>query len=143
MIGRVDDHEHVVLTLVDEHVVERVAVLTAEQPVADGVRRDAPDVGGQHAVQRLHPVGAGEAEAPHVAEVEQPHPLPHAADLVEDGTVLDRHVPAAELDHARAEALVEIVERGVSHGSGGAPPLFARCPAGGASRACCDPVRFA
>jgi hypothetical protein len=54
-----------------------------------------------------------------VRNVEEAHALAHGAVLLEDARVLDRHLPAAEVDHARAELLVERVERSpLEHGGG-------------------------
>jgi hypothetical protein len=45
-----------------------------------------------------------------VAEVEQAGGGAHALDLVEDRSVLHRHVPAAELDQLGAGAGVDVVQ---------------------------------
>ena len=39
--------------------------------------------------------------------------------LLDDARVLDGHLAAGERDHARAEPLVLVVERGAEEGSGG------------------------
>ena len=61
-------------------------------------------------VQRLAP---DDLDLAHVADVEQPGARPHRHVLVDDAGVLDRHVPAGELDHAGAGLAMRVVERGL------------------------------
>ena len=61
-------------------------------------------------------VRAGDLDLPHVADVEQPGARAHGHVLVDDAGVFDRHVPAAELDHAGAERAVPGVERRLLEG---------------------------
>ena len=49
-------------------------------------------------------------------EVEEAGPLAHGAVLLEDAGVLDRHLPAAEVDDPGPERLVPLVERRASRG---------------------------
>src|SRR4029453_11147657 len=46
-----------------------------------------------------------------MADIEQPGPGPDRQVLIADAGVLDRHVPATELDHARAKRAMPGVER--------------------------------
>ena len=62
---------------------------------------------------------AGDLDLAHVADVEQPGPGAHRHVLVGDAGVFDGHVPAAELDHARAERAMPRVERRLLQGAGG------------------------
>jgi hypothetical protein len=117
-VRRVHDEEHLVLPLVDEEVVDRVAVRLAEQRVPDRPFRDLRAEVRRDPVDELHAVVARHAHAPHVREVEEPGLRAHGPDLVEDRAVLHRHVPAAELDHLRAERDVEIVEGSLFHEEG-------------------------
>ena len=64
-------------------------------------------------LDRLQRVAAGDFDLAHVADVEQPGARAHRHVLVGDAGVFDRHVPAAELDHPRAERAMSRVERGL------------------------------
>ena len=57
------------------------------------------------AVERAGPV---HLELAHVRDVEEPDALAHGAVLLEDARVLDRHLPAAEVDQLRAELAMEV-----------------------------------
>ena len=48
-------------------------------------------------------VAAGNLDLPHVADVEEPGGGADRHVLLDEAGVLDRHVPAAELDHASAQ----------------------------------------
>ena len=74
---------------------------------------------GRDVLDRLERVGAGDLDLPHVGDVEQPGPRAHGHVLVGDAGVLDRHVPAAELDHAGAVGAMPRVERGLLQRAGG------------------------
>ena len=105
LIGRVHAQEEMIVgDLVDQDVVDETAVLV-EQPgivrLADlqlrgGVGRDVIDQ-----LQRFRPANFDLA---HVADVEQAHALAHGVVLIDDAGVVDRHVPAAEIDHLRAHS---------------------------------------
>ena len=59
---------------------------------------------GEHVLQERHGAGAAEDEAPHVGDVEESGAAARGQVLGDDARgVLDRHVPAAEVDHAGAE----------------------------------------
>ena len=61
-------------------------------------------------LDRRQRVLAGDLDLAHVADVEQPGPRAHGQVLVGDAGVFDRHVPAAELDHAGAKRSVPGME---------------------------------
>jgi hypothetical protein len=46
-----------------------------------------------------------------MADVEQTGGVAHRIMLIHDPAILNRHLPAAELDHPRAQSDVAIVER--------------------------------
>ena len=73
--------------------------------------------------QLVHIVGEGTAQkcaravavhidGEHVRDVEHPGIAPHRVVFLDLGAVVDRHVPAAEIDHARPQGPVGGVERG-------------------------------
>ena len=81
----------------------------------DGVLRlqrvERLGVVGEHVLEKGHGAGAAKDEASHVADVEEAGSAACREVLVDDARrVLDRHVPAAEVDHAGAERHVTVVE---------------------------------
>src|SRR5262249_9144929 len=54
-------------------------------------------------------------DLPHVAHVEEPGAGADGGVLGDDPFVLHRHVPAGEVNHARAGSAVRVVERGALH----------------------------
>ena len=76
----------------------------------------APDgkgrrVGDERFGERRAGLGTLHEQLAHVREVEEPGALADRAMLLEDAGVLDRHHPATELDHPRAQRAVTVVER--------------------------------
>ena len=69
-------------------------------------------------LDRLQRVPAGDLDLPHVADVEQPGAGPHGHVLVDQARVFDGHVPAAELDHPRAERPMPRIEWSLLEGVG-------------------------
>jgi hypothetical protein len=112
-VGRVHADEQVVGGApVDHHVVHdaaRIAADTAVHGLAVGALRE---VVGEEPLQRLQRPGSAEDHLAHVRYVEEPGAGPHRGVLVEDPRVLDRHVPAGELDDPGAAADVDVVEGG-------------------------------
>ena len=67
---------------------------------------------GEHVLQEGQRVGAADHEAPHVRHVEQPRPAARGQVLADDAAgVLDRHLPAGEVDDLAAGRDVPFVER--------------------------------
>ena len=62
--------------------------------------------------------GAVEAEAAHVADVEEADAAADGLVLLDDGRVLHRHRPAAEVDHPAAVRPVPVEERGLQRRGG-------------------------
>src|SRR6187551_1653604 len=60
----------------------------------------------------------GDPHLAHVREVEQADTLAHRAVLVENARVLDRHLPAREVDEPAAQRTVPLDERGPEQGGG-------------------------
>ena len=110
------DHHQVVLDAALRVQQQRVALL-AERPVVEvdrqrGLERGAQ--GGRLAVARR------DAQLAHVRDIEEPGLAAGVQVLgLQAGRVLDRHVPAGECAHARAQAAVQGVERNARRGGGG------------------------
>jgi hypothetical protein len=74
------------------------------------------DVVGERAAQELARVRALDVDDLHVRDVEQARAGTHRVVLLHLRAVVHRHVPAAEIHHARAGGAVEGVERcGLGH----------------------------
>ena len=99
---------------IDDQVVDHPALRVEHA----GVQRLARllqlvDVVRHQVAQEFTDAGAGEVDHGHVRDVEHAGRLAHQVVLVELRTVVDRHVPAAEIDHLRAERAVGLVEDGL------------------------------
>ena len=74
---------------------------------------EPPGVVRGEPLDELEGVRAAHVEAAHVREVEDADASPHGQVLGPDaGLVLDRHVPAAEVDHAGSGGEMPVVEGG-------------------------------
>ncbi len=125
LVGRIHAEEvGIVSYLVDQNVVDETAVFVEQAGVvglADGKTRGG--VGGDviHQFQRF---GTADFDLAHVADIEQPNRVAHGVVFIHDAGVLDRHVPAAEIDHAGRAGTMNFVERsaaqrqGFGHGLG-------------------------
>jgi hypothetical protein len=100
--------------------VEAVQVGVVHRPAGlgghDGVLRleqvERLGVVGEHVLQEGQGARAAQREAPHVRHVDEPCAAARREVLGDDaGGVLDRHLPAAEVDHLRAKRDVAIVKR--------------------------------
>ena len=122
-VGRVTDQVVAVLVAIDQDVVDQPALIVGHQAVLDLVGIQLRDLVGGDPLQPGQHSRAVEGEAAHVADVKDPHPLPHGLVLGDDGRVLHGHQPAAELDDPAAVGLVPIEEgcleqgRLLSHGA--------------------------
>src|SRR5262249_35866699 len=113
-VRRVDDDEELVVTaLVEDAVVDDAAARPAQQRVGRlAGRRGGHGVRGQP-IDELAGARPADVRLTHVRDVEQADRLAHRLVLLDRARgVRDRHVPAAEVDHARAELLVDVVQRG-------------------------------
>ena len=105
------DQQRVGREAVEGDVVDDAACLVAEQAVAHAADRERRDGPREQALGRLDRRRALELDLAHVRDVEEPRALAHGGVLLEDRAVLHRHLEAGELDHARAQATVGLVER--------------------------------
>ncbi len=112
----------------DDDVVDDVRVVGIEQVrVLRAARLDAVEVVRERPLEQRVPRPAAHEHRSEVRHVEHDRALATGAVLLEHAGVLDRHVPAAELDHARAELTVLGVERapserGVGHADSACGP---------------------
>ena len=97
---------------VGDQVVDDPAVLVRQQRVLRAAGRDAVEVVREQALEQLVRARALDLELAHVADVEDAAIGAHRAMLRDDALVLDRHLPAGERDHPRAERDVPVVQRG-------------------------------
>ena len=115
MVGGVGDRQVALDTQpVGEEVVEHPAVLAAENAVlrpahadahADAsaradpaVERNLGDVVGEQPLQQRQRLGPRRFDLAHVRDVEDPAGFSHGHVLLQDAPILDRHLPAGELD---------------------------------------------
>ena len=113
-VGGVDD-EHVLLVggAVQVGVVDGAAAVVGDHGVLGQARlAQLQDVVGEHVLEEGDGIAPGHGEAAHVTDVEEPGTGARGQVLGEDGVVLDGHVEAAELRHARPRLAVPGVEHG-------------------------------
>ena len=68
------------------------------------------DVVGNEVTQEFAGAGAAQVDHGHVRDIEHAGVATHLVVLVELRAVAERHVPAAEIDHLRAEGAVGVIE---------------------------------
>ena len=113
LIGGVDaEEEAVVGEPVNEQVVDEAAALVEQTRVLRLAVLEARGAVRSGLLDEVERLGADDFELPHVADVEQTNALADGFMLGDEAGVLDRHVPAAEVDHTRPEGAVNLVERG-------------------------------
>ena len=96
---------------VGHHVVHEAALVVQEARVDRLPVVGLAEVVGDERVGALQRPLAAELDLPHVRDVEQTGGVPHRLVLGHHPGVLDRHVPAGEVDHPRPERAVSLVER--------------------------------
>ena len=130
-VGGVRDEEHVVVgpEVLDE-VVDDPAGLGAAHRVLRAPRADASQVVGEAPVDEVGRSRPGHPRLAEVRHVEDADPLADRRVLCHDATarVLDRHRPAPEVRHLRAERDVSVVDRGVQEVGHGRHVTACRCP---------------
>jgi hypothetical protein len=92
--------------------------LVRQQRVLGLARLEAVEVVRQGRLQQLVRPRPLDLELAHVRDVEDARVRADGAVLGDDAGVLDRHLPAGEGNHARAELDVSVVERRVLEGLG-------------------------
>ena len=104
-VGGVDDQQVLVRQeAIQVGVVDSTAGLGGNDRVLGLADVQGAGVVGQHVLQERHGAGAANDETPHVRDVEQAGVLARRQVLLDDAGVLDRHVPAGEVDHRAPRA---------------------------------------
>jgi hypothetical protein len=104
------------VTGVDDEVVHHAAALVEHDAVKRLAGLGQPvDVVGEETAQESPGIGAGDIQRAHVRHVEHAAVAAHRVVLLDLRAVVQRHVPSAEIDHARAQAAVHGVEDGCLH----------------------------
>ena len=96
-------------------VVENPSVLFADQPVAGLIDAHVIHAVGEVLVEKAHSIRAEDLQATHVGYVKYSRLAPDDLVLFYDADVQDRHFPARELDHSRAQFSMHGIEGGLSH----------------------------
>ena len=110
-VACVDDQEpNLVGQLVDDQVVDNAALGVEEKRVLSLALIKAVNVAGESLAQQPLGTGASNLELPHVRDVKEPGSRSYRAVLFVDTHVVDRHLPACKINHARAELDVAIVQ---------------------------------
>ena len=101
-----------VTVMPSDEVVDDAARVVAAQGVLRRARLDAAHVVGQARVDEVGRAGTRHRGLAEVAHVEHADTLTHRGVLGDDAAagVLDRHVPATEVGHLRAEGDVAVVQ---------------------------------
>ena len=108
----VDDEEQPVDAACHHQIVEDAAALVGELRVAHAVVAEAFDVGRDQRLERRLHIGTAQHGLAHMRDVEQRRFGAALLMLFDDSRwILHRHVVAGERHHARAERLMEGVER--------------------------------
>jgi ABC-type taurine transport system substrate-binding protein len=107
----------VLAQVVDDQVVDDNAVLAQHARVERlaGLPK-LVDIVGQQPAQVLAYARAAQIDDAHVRDVEHAGVTPHGMMLLDLGAIADRHVPAAEIHHARPGGdMARVERRAVSH----------------------------
>ena len=111
VVGGVRDRQVALgVQTVGEEVVEHAAVLAAKHAVLSAADGDRGDVVGEQPLQQRERAGAAGFDLAHVRDVEDPAGLAHGHVLLAHAGVLDRHLPAGELNELCAGGEVALVQ---------------------------------
>ena len=95
---------------VEDHVVDDPAALVRDERVLRLAGLEPVDVVRERRLQQVARGRSLDLELAHVRDVEDARVRAHRLVLRDHALVLDRHLPAGERDHARAECDVAVVE---------------------------------
>ena len=111
--ARIDDHaKPLVVQVIDDEVVDDAAVVAQHARIERlAGLRELGDVVGEQAAQVVAHAVAAQVDHAHVRDVEHARVAAHGMVLLDLRAVVDRHVPAAEIDGAGARSHVRVVER--------------------------------
>ena len=107
------DHQQpdLVGQLVDDQIVDYATLLVEQERILRLPFLEAVDIAGERLAQQILGSGAGYLELTHMRDIKDAGAGADGAMLLIDADVVDRHLPAAKLDHACAEFLVAVVQR--------------------------------
>jgi hypothetical protein len=109
------DEEALVGEAIDDQVVDDAAVGGTHHRVVGAPVGQAARIGHQRPRQAGRSVRTADPHLAHVREVEEAGPLAHRMVLVNDAAVLDRHLPAGEVDQPATQPAVLLDERRLLH----------------------------
>ena len=107
------DHQHEVIVCqpVGQHIVDERPGGGCQRGILGLVGRQPRGVVGGDVLDSLQRVRTGNLDFAHVRDVEQSRTRANGHVLIDDAGVFDGHVPAGEVDHARAERAMSRVQR--------------------------------
>ena len=100
----------VIVPLVGDQVIDDAAAVIEHGTVQGTARGDAVHVVGQQVAQKVPRTGPGNIHHRHMGDVEYAGVLAHRVVLLDLGAIVDRHVPAAKVDHLAAGRQVRVVQ---------------------------------
>ena len=108
------DHRHPLglAHAVNDQVVDHSGVFVEQEAVAAGADGQGSKVLRDQAGKRVQAVRPRNPKGVHVRGVENTRVVAHARVLGQHALVLDRHIPSAEVYHARVESGVTFIKRG-------------------------------
>ena len=110
-VARVDDEQpDLVGQLVDDQIVDDATLGIEQKRVLSLTLVKAVNITRESLAKQPLSAGAGDLELPHVRDVKEPGSRSYRAVLFVDTHVVDRHLPACKINHARAELDVAIVQ---------------------------------
>ena len=121
--GGIDHQAEVVLAhVVDDQVVDHAALLVQHAGVERLARHlELVDIVRDQMAQERAAAVAVQVDHGHVRDIEHPGAAAHDVVLVDLRTVVQRHVPAAEIDHLGAQLAMASIQRRLREGHGEAP----------------------
>ena len=107
------DNQHVAIfsQVINKQVINRVAVGQAELGIERLAYGETGDIIGDEILQESERARSFGLKFAHVTDVEEACAGAYSFVLLQDTAILDRHLPAAKLDHLRAEFEVGGVKR--------------------------------
>src|SRR5687767_1098321 len=96
------DEKMVVGDFVDQDVIHKTAMFVEQPRILDLAYLKARGGVRRRPIGQFGGLGPTNVDLAHVAYVEQARPLPYRLMLIQNSRILDRHIPAAEIDHSGA-----------------------------------------
>ncbi len=108
--GAIYHQSVVIVPLVGDQVIDDAAAVVEHAAVERTAWGDAVHVVGQQVAQEVPRAGTGDIHHRHVGDIEYAGVLAHRMVLLDLGAIVDRHVPAAKVDHLAAGRQVRVVQ---------------------------------